>query len=203
MNCVAQEGKNERKGEWNYRPGWRYKSCIWCFMARQKNSTPVDHRSYNCTWMRQDGSGRTVVVCVSPSMQLRVCTHTPSSRPCVSSSVLLGVTRGKDDKRKWRARLLFRSWVHPGWASHGPHGSLADPWFTSVITLFVYLFWFGGKTQSDSSDREYSARLWHFCCRFLIKRANRWIINHHLVRPLGLFEPGLLQSWHTCCSTFQ
>lgn len=47
--------KNERKGEWNYRPGWLHKSCISCFMACQKNSTPVDHHDYNCTWTHRAG----------------------------------------------------------------------------------------------------------------------------------------------------
>ena len=65
--------ENERKGEWNYRAGWLHKSCISCFIACQKNSTPVDHRSCNCTWTHRDGGGRRVVVCVS--LDLWVCVY--------------------------------------------------------------------------------------------------------------------------------
>lgn len=67
--------ENERKGEWNYRPGWLHKSCISCFMACQKNSTPVDHRSCNCTWMHRDGGGRRAAVCATLSLWACACTQ--------------------------------------------------------------------------------------------------------------------------------
>lgn len=47
--------KNERKGELNYRLGWLHKSCISCFMACQKNSTPVDRCICNCAWAHLGG----------------------------------------------------------------------------------------------------------------------------------------------------
>lgn len=171
--------ENERKGEWNYRPGWLHKSCISCFMACQKNSTPVDHRSYNCTWIHREGVGG----------ELRFVCHWTCEWECVR---LLGVCayasmfflawtgfyrQSLDDRRKLRECLLFTSLVHPGWAAHSPQDLLTEPSFTIVITLFIYptCFWWWNGAQFIRSRQFGLALAVPFT---LIKWGNQWIINH-------------------------